>query len=149
LRLVSSSWQRDQNNPLYQYKSVNYLEAILARRLASSNGFDDVLFFNMKGHATETTCANFFIIKKEQIMTPKLEDGLLPGITRTRLLQYAREHGILVIERSLGKADIDGAEVVFLTNSLQGIQLVSSLDDQSFSLAHPLLDKIHPWLCVS
>ena len=62
VRLISAPWVRDANNPVYQYKSINYLEAIQARRYAQSNGAEDVLFRDMKGYVTETSTANLFMI---------------------------------------------------------------------------------------
>ncbi len=72
-----------------QLKSINYLEAIIARRHALERGADDVLFFNMEQYATETTVANLFIVAKGDILTPAVSQGILPGITRHRILHLA------------------------------------------------------------
>lgn len=44
LSLLSVPWLRDAKNPIYQLKSINYLEAIIARRHAEAAGVDDALF---------------------------------------------------------------------------------------------------------
>lgn len=142
LRLISAPWLRDAANPIYQLKTVNYLEAILARRQAIAVGFDDVLFFNFQNHATETTCANLFLINHGILYTPVLTDGVLPGITRSRILSYCTQQRISCIEQSISRAMLEEAEAVFITNSLQGIQLVSSLDDQHFEVTHSLIDQL-------
>lgn len=148
LRLISSSWQRDAKNPIYQHKTVNYLEAVLASRLAKENKADDVLFFNFDRFAQETTVANIFIIKNNQLITPALENGILAGITRQRLIRLCLKHNLNCQEANLTKDDILKADALFTTNSLQGIRVVSSLDAIGFLTEHPLLDRLnHLLLC--
>jgi len=142
IRLISVPWLRDAANPVYQLKSVNYLEAIIARRQALLLNADDALFFNSQHHATETTCANFFLIKQNQLVTPLLIDGVLPGITRTRLLQLCEQQGISCEQTSITKAMIEDADAAFVTNSLQSIRAVFSLDDLVFSVEHPLIKQL-------
>ncbi|KTC90978.1 aminotransferase class IV [Fluoribacter dumoffii] len=148
LRLVSASWLRDENNPVYQVKSVNYLEAILARRQANATGADDALFFNLQHHATETTCANLFLIKNQSLMTPPLGDGVLPGITRSRVLQLSTQQGIMCKEISLTKPMLEEADALFVTNSLQGIRPICSLDNREFNVSHPLLNQLSSFLSI-
>ncbi|BCA96689.1 4-amino-4-deoxychorismate lyase [Legionella antarctica] len=146
MRLVSASWLRDGANPVYQLKSVNYLEAIIARRHALTLGADDALFFNMLHHATETTCANLFLIKDNTLLTPSLGDGVLPGITRSRILSIGLHYQISCLELPVTKKMIEEADAVFVTNSLQGIRSVRSLDNFVFNLTHPLLGQLAVWL---
>lgn len=146
LRLISAPWLRDAANPIYSVKSVNYLEAILARRQALTAGADDALFFNSEHHATETTCANLFIIQQHALFTPPLTDGVLPGITRSRILTFCQQHHIPCYEQSLTQARIEAAEAVFITNSLQGLQVVRSFAGVNFILSHPLLERLRSFL---
>jgi 4-amino-4-deoxychorismate lyase len=148
LRLMSMPWLRDAANPVFQVKSVNYLEAILGRRQAIASGADDALFFNLQHHATETTCANLFMIQNQSLLTPPLTDGVLPGITRSRVFKLSEQHKINCIEVSLTKAMLRDADAVFLTNSLQGIRSVCSLDDSTFATDHPLLNQLTSFLNV-
>jgi 4-amino-4-deoxychorismate lyase len=142
LKLVSSPWVRDASNPLYQVKTINYLEAVLAKRYALSQGAEDVLFFNMAKHATETCIANFFMIRQDSLFTPPLRDGVLPGITRQRIISLCKEQQIDCNEVSITLEMIAEAEVLFCCNSLQGIRLISSLNELNFNLIHPLLDEL-------
>ncbi len=139
LNLVSASWRRDANNPVYQVKSINYLEAIIARRQALDRGADDALFFNSQDYATETTVANLFLIKKDQVYTPALTCGILAGIIRNRLLALCADASITCIESNLDHYAIRDADGVFVTNSLQGIRLVESLDGTAVPTRHNLL----------
>lgn len=141
-KLLSAAWLRDAANPIYQIKSINYLEAITARRKALSAGCDDVLFFNTSGHATETSCANMFVIVDNQLLTPPQTDGVLPGITRLRLLALCAEYGISCQQQSLSHVSLTQADAMFTSNSLQGIRAVSCWDEVVYSINHPLLDQL-------
>lgn len=142
LRLVSARWLRDAKNPIYQYKTVNYLESILARRQALANGANDALFFNLEHRATETTIANLFIIKHDQIFTPMLEHGILAGITRARVLCLCKDVGISCVETAIDTTSIAKADAVFVTNALQGMRSVESFDGSHIPVQHPLVTSL-------
>lgn len=146
LCLISASWLRDAKNPIYQLKSVNYLESILARRQAVERGADDVLFFNLEHHATETTTANLFIIKDNHVFTPSLASGLLGGVTRGRVICLCRESGIACMETAIDSAMISKSDAAFVTNSLQGIQSIKSFDAHLFPIQHPLVVSLQDLL---
>jgi 4-amino-4-deoxychorismate lyase len=143
LKLMGSKWRRDPNNPIYQYKSINYLECIQAQRIAKSRGLDDVLFFNTHQHATETTMANIFVIKNDQLITPPETCGLLPGIIRQRAIIIAERLGIELLQKQINHQFIASSDALFLTNSLKLIQPVSELDGQVFNTTHPMINTFH------
>lgn len=142
LKLITAPWQRDANNPIYQYKTINYLEAIIARRSARARGADEVLFFNFQNHATDTSIANLFIIKNNSLFTPSLSSGLLPGIIRQRLLVLCKEQGIDCKEIELDKNNLMQADAAFTSNALQGLRSILSWDNHSFNTNHELLSLL-------
>jgi len=142
LNLISAPWQRDAKNPIYQIKAISYLEAIIARRYAQAAGADDVLFFNLQQHATDTTIANLFIIKNNTLITPPLHSGVLPGIIRQRLLELCKVQKIPCFELEISKNDLNQADAALVCNSLQGICPLHSLDGNLFSLNHPLISEL-------
>lgn len=142
LELISAPWRRDAKNPIYQLKSLNYLEAIIARRGAEAAQADEVLFFNFQDQATETSVANFFIIKNDCLITPSCHSGVLAGIIRERLLVLCKQQGIDCSVRELPRENIMQADAAFTCNALQGIQPVRSFDGQMFNINHPLLSLL-------
>lgn len=134
LCLVSAPWTRDAKNPIYAVKSVNYLEAILARRFAESVGADDVLFFNHQGYALESSVANVFALVDGVLQTPALNVGILPGVIRARIIALAQAHGLMVLQHPIDKALLMRAESLFVCNALLGIQAVQSLDGHLYHL---------------
>ena len=143
LHLLTAPWSRDAKNPVYQLKSVNYLEAIMARRAALVAGAQDVIFFNVEQHAMETTVANLFMIKEEKVFTPKLTDGVLPGIIRHRILRLCKDHGIHCKEVSIDRNQLIRAEAIFTTNALEHMRSVKLFDGQRFKTHHPLFKQLN------
>ncbi len=139
LNIVSAPWRRDAKNPIYQLKSVNYLESILARRQALASGADDAFFYNLEHHVTETTIANLFVVQQNAIVTPMIASGVLGGIIRSRILGLCRDKGISCTEISLDNTTMIKADAVFVTNALQGIRLVKSIDGRCMPIHHPLI----------
>lgn len=90
------------------------------RARASDPNHDDVLLFNERGEATESTIANLVVETHGRRVTPPLHSGLLPGTARADLL----ERGELE-ERVLTVGDVLGAERVFLLNSVRGLYEVA------------------------
>lgn len=142
VKLISSQWVRDKHNPAYRHKSVNYLEAIIARRQALDLNMDDVLFFNTDQHATETTCANLFMVKDNQISTPPISDGLLPGITRDRIIKLCEQHAIKFRETSINLVMLAEADAVFICNTLHGIRKVQQIDAYNYASDHALVEDL-------
>jgi len=74
-------------------KTGNYLNSLLAYLEVTAQDFDDALMVNADGHLTEGTTFNFFYARRGIVATPPLDIGILDGITRTFVIQLARELG--------------------------------------------------------
>ena len=74
--------------------------------------------------------------------TPALATGLLPGITRQRLMDLAAAAGILVVEGDLGPEDVRGADEVFLTSSIRGVLPVRQVDDRAIAAPGPVTARL-------
>jgi len=103
-------------------KSLAYTDNILARIEAQKNGADDALFLNTQGNIACTTCANIFIVNNNVLITPPISDGILPGITRARVIA---ESTISVEERSITLNECQSADQIFITNALMGIKKIA------------------------
>ena len=86
------------------------------------------LIVDADGAALEASRANVFAVREGALFTPPLDGRILPGITRMRVLELAGEVEIETAETVLSVADLLGADEVFLTGSVRGIEPVSSLD---------------------
>lgn len=120
-KTLTLSTRRNETSPLCQIKSLNYLNNILGRMQALEKDFDEGIFLNTKGFLTEGTASNLFLIEGDRLLTPPLEDGVLPGVTRKIILQEAPVLGLKPKIRSLVPEDIFKSDEAFLTNSSMGV----------------------------
>lgn len=110
------------------FKTLNYLEALDARRVARLKGADDALRTNLWGEVVGGAMANVFVLRRGVLLTPNLESGTLPGITRGVVRELTAEGTVPLVERGLGLRELLEADEIFFTNSLKGIVPVVSVD---------------------
>ncbi len=126
--LATSTVRRNSGSPLSRIKSLGYLDNVLALKEALDLGADDALLLNEAGSVACSSAGNLFVVNGSRLLTPPVEDGVLPGVTRRLVLGHAREFGLSVAEVSLKPEDLRNADAVFLTNSVRLLEVVRRLD---------------------
>ena len=86
------------------------------------------LLIDEDGSVLEASRANVFAVRDGVLLTPPLDGRILPGVTRTRVMELAREIGIDIHETDLSQRDLLAADEVFLTGSVRGIERVDAVD---------------------
>ena len=127
-RLNYSRICRNETSPLVYHKTMNYGDNILEKRRTHDMKIDEFLFLNSKGEICEGSTTNVFFVKNEQIYTPALSSGLLPGIMRRFILEHFQ-----VNEKILYPEDVKEMDECFVTNSLMGIMPVTNLAGVEFA----------------
>jgi branched-chain amino acid aminotransferase len=122
-------------NPLI--KSNNLLNNALAMQEAFRRGGFEGVMRNYKGELAECTQSNLFIVKDGAALTPPIDAGLLPGITREFLFEVGAEAGIPVREAVLRDADLFGADESFLTSTTREVVPIVQVDDQTIGRGRP------------
>jgi branched-chain amino acid aminotransferase len=134
---VLAPWRIDPAAPLNRLKSLSALDKVLARQIARQAGVDEAILQNTSGHLTEATASNLFILRDGKILTPGENCGLLPGITRELLLEFAPVWGYDRAETNLTKADLAAADEAFLTNTVFELTPLTRFDHQSIGSGLP------------
>jgi len=109
-------------------KPSAYLANLLAIARAQASGSDDALLLGPHGEVLEGATSSVFFVRGGAITTPPLSLGILPGITRDRVLVLAAQAGYPVRESMSFIDDAYRAEEVLLTSSVRGIVSAVSLD---------------------
>jgi branched-chain amino acid aminotransferase len=122
-------------NPLI--KSNNLLNNALAMQEAFRRGGFEGVMRNYKGELAECTQSNLFVVKHGAALTPPIDAGLLPGITREFLFEVGREAGIPVREAVLKDDDLFGAEESFLTSTTREVVPIVQVDDRTIGSGKP------------
>lgn len=127
-----SPWRRNEHSALAGLKCASYAENLIALDHARRLGFEETIFLNTAGHLCEAATANLFIVKNGVLLTPPLESGCLPGITRQVVLDLAVRCELASEERALTPDDLLAADEVFLTSSIRGVESVSRVGERLF-----------------
>lgn len=128
IRIVISSFRRDEKSPLCSVKSTNCLPSILAREDALRRGADDAIFLNTQGNVAEATSANVFFVCGSRLITPSLDQGILPGTARGAVLEFAPSLGLEPVESAVTPDMLEGADEVFLTSAIKLVRPVAEID---------------------
>jgi branched-chain amino acid aminotransferase len=142
-RICTTTIRRNENSILSNIKSLNYLEPILARHEALSKGYDDGVMLNTKNAITECSVANiFFITHNDEVITPSISEGVLPGIMRSQVIKICNELNIPIFEKSIYSNDIANYRASFITNCAIGLKAVKSFDDILLDCQDKLTKKL-------
>ena len=122
-------------------KTLNMLSSYLAFRQAKAAGAYDALLINRQGCVTEGTRTNFFGLKDRAIISPPA-DQILPGVTRGKVLEVAKQNGFEVVERNINLKQLDDFDGVFLTSTSSKILPIKSIDERHFNLPPALTELV-------
>ena len=75
--------------------------------------------------------SNVFLVRDNRLYTPRLDRCGVAGVMRRALMSDAERAQIPVSEAVLGRADLDAAEEIFLTNARIGIWPVRTLEGRT------------------
>jgi branched-chain amino acid aminotransferase len=118
-------------------KSLNYLNNILAKIEAKKAGKPEAVMLNLRGRVAECTADNIFMIKNGTLLTPRLTEGALPGVTRAAVLELAEKAKLETLESALGLHDLYNAEECFLTGTGAEIVAVIEIDGRQINDGRP------------
>ena len=128
-RLKVSQARRNEFAPSSRLKTLSYIDGIAAAREVAADA-DDALMLNTRGHIASSTVANVFLLQRNELVTPSLNQGILPGITRRVLLDSAKSMGFAPVEKTVSLEDLFRADAVFLCNSLRFVRPVTELNGE-------------------
>ena len=118
-------------------KSNNLMNSALAAQEALKRGGFEAVMRNYRGELTECTQSNLFIVRNRTALTPPLESGLLPGITREFLFEIGRDIGVEVGEQVLRDDDLFAADEAFLTSTTREVLPIVAVDDRAIGAGRP------------
>ena len=122
-------------NPMI--KSNNLINNALAMQEALRSGADEALMCNQAGDVVECSQSNFFIVKDRRVITPPLDAGLLPGITRAFVLEISRDEGFEAVEEAVSVADVLAADEAFITGTTREVTPVVTVDTHHVGTGRP------------
>jgi branched-subunit amino acid aminotransferase/4-amino-4-deoxychorismate lyase len=127
-------FQKFSRSPIVRFKTTSYLENIFVLSWARKKGLFDALFLNERGEITEGSISNVFFLSGEEILTPPVDAGLLPGVTRKQIIEVGQALGRSVVERAVTLTELERFNGIFVTNALIEILPVQMVNDIEYEI---------------
>jgi len=111
-------------------KHLNRLENVLARAEWNDSAISEGLLLDQRDNFIEGVTSNLFIVMRGVLVTPDLGRCGVAGVTRERILTWARDSAMPSEIRDIPLAELLTAEEVMICNSLIGVWQVREIATQ-------------------
>lgn len=128
----------ERNNPNIKLVNTKFKSEI-SNLLERSNAYEAILV-NQNNYITEGSRSNLFFIKSDTLYTSPLKD-VLPGVTRTNIINLCNNLGIPVKEQTIVVNELTSFDAIFMTGTSPKLLPISSVNDMIFSSAENALLK--------
>jgi branched-chain amino acid aminotransferase len=126
---VSTWWRMAPNTfPALAKSGANYMNSQLIKMEALVDGYAEGIALNVRGHISEGSGENIFLVHNGAVSTPPLSSSILPGITRDSVITLIKEMGICLVEETIPREMLYIADEVFFTGSAAEITPIRSVD---------------------
>ena len=122
-------------------KSTSLLANVMYKIQASEEDFFEIIL-QENGYITEGAVSNVFCVKNNEVKTPSLENNILPGITRSVIIDIVNKIGIKITESKISVEDFMNSDEIWITNTTKGILLVSQIDEVQISNSDNVYSKV-------
>lgn len=113
----------------------NKMIQVLGGIYAKENGYQDVLLLNHNKQVVESGHGNLFMCNGNIIKTPPLSDGCSNGIVRKKLMEIVGDlKDLKLVEESISPFDLQKADELFITDTLNGIRPITRYRKKSFAI---------------
>ncbi|HEX7808081.1 MAG TPA: aminotransferase class IV [Thermoanaerobaculia bacterium] len=117
----------DQRWHFCNVKSVNLLGNAIAKKHAQRAGADEAILL-ADGFVREGASSSFFAVRNGALVTHPLDESILPGVVRDRVIGLALAAKIRVDERPLREAELFDLDEAFMTSTTQGVMPIAEID---------------------
>ena len=138
---IKASLKKDFRWRKSNIKSTSLLANVMYKIQASEEDFFEIIL-QENGYITEGAVSNVFCVKNNEVKTPSLENNILPGITRSVIIDIVNKIGIKITESKISVEDFMNSDEIWITNTTKGILLVSQIDEVQFSNSDKVYSKV-------
>ncbi len=145
VRATISSWVRVDSRalPVQAKCAANYANSALAKMEAIAAGYDEAIMLNGHGMVAEGPGENIFRVKDGVLSTPPASSGILRGITRDTVIQFARDSGITFYRNDSTKEELYTSDELFFSGTAVGITKIAEVDGRTIGYdGSPVFDKM-------
>ncbi|MEM9478177.1 MAG: aminotransferase class IV [Verrucomicrobiota bacterium] len=124
------------------------LHEVIALNQALAAGADEALMLDLHGFVSTCNATNFFIVKNGDELWTSTGKYCMNGITRGKVLEVARAHGMTTLEKDFSLYDTYSADEAFVTGTFGGLTPVTAIDGNpvgSGAPPRPVTDQLRNW----
>lgn len=112
-------WRRIHRSQLQMTAKLGgvYVQSTICGLEARTQGCDEAVFLNLEGRIAEGPGENLFIVSDGVVRTNDKSESVLEGITRTSLLEIARDLGFKTAIGPIRKEEFFAADEAFFTGT--------------------------------
>lgn len=116
-------------------KSISLLASVQAKQQAYDAGAYEAIFMTEDNYLTEGSSSNLWIVNRDGILqTHPVNQKILAGITRQRLISLCEQKGITVLEKPFTLAEFYEAQEAFFSASNSCIIPLVSVNDKDIGV---------------
>ena len=133
LSVKISSWRHLDDNAIPMRAKINgaYVNAALAKSDALMDGYDEAIILDSRGHVSEGSAANLFLVRNGCLVTPPVTSDILEGITRSTIIELAREElGIDTTEREIDRTELYTCDEAFFVGTGAQVSCITQVDQR-------------------
>lgn len=123
--------------PSFAKTDGNYINSYLAGIDAARDGYEEAVLLDANGFVAEGTGENVFLVRNGTVYTPGLEADILLGITRSSILQIAKDLGYPVVEKLLSVNELLTADEIFFSGTYAEIAPVREVSHYEIGNGQP------------
>ncbi len=144
LRVMVSSWRRIDDNAIPARGKIcgAYVNSALAGNEARAAGYDEAIFLTAEGHVCEGSASNIFLVRQGKLITPPVTENILEGITRSTVMDLARDFWVETVERPVDRSELYIADEIFFAGTAFEVAPVVEVDNRPVGSG-----RIGPFTC--
>jgi branched-subunit amino acid aminotransferase/4-amino-4-deoxychorismate lyase len=137
MSVLITTFTQSNADPMAGHKTIAYLPRLLALRSAQKLGCSEALWFTPQNYLAEGCISSVFIVRGGALATPPLNTPVLPGVSRSVVLEIAAAEGIPAEEKALNINDVLDADEIFITNSSLQVAPVCRVEKKDIGTGKP------------
>lgn len=126
-------WRRIHHSQIAMSAKLGgiYVQSAICGMEARRQGFDESIFLNLEGNVAEGPGENIFIVQAGTLKTNDKTESILEGITRTTILEMAKDLGIDSSIEPITKEEFFQADEIFFTGTAVEVAPIIQITDCS------------------
>ncbi|SKB00382.1 4-amino-4-deoxychorismate lyase [Agreia bicolorata] len=109
-------------------KTLSYAVNRAALREAERRDADDVIFTSSDGFVLEGPTSNVILRRGDTLVTPRTDQGILPGTTQASVFEFAQAKGMKTEYAVVPIAELSSADALWLVSSVRQVVPINRLD---------------------